>query len=139
MEDEAPLKAPEGLGPAGIELWDSVVKDYDLNGAGQRLLFDAATQADVIDELYSSWLAEGMPKTTRGSRNQLVSHPTIGDISQAKNTLRQLIGALKLAPLDDDPADTGSIFTEGPVNRPRTRAEVGRMGAAKRWGNHYGL
>ncbi|RTL66813.1 MAG: hypothetical protein EKK42_15605 [Pseudonocardiaceae bacterium] len=117
--------APPELEQAGQQLWRSVVETYELNPGELRILADAAGEADMIAALNDEWGRLGRPMTALGSTKQLVAHPIVQELRAHRTTLRQLLGALKLSPLDSEDA---------PLDRPMTRSEVGKLGAAHRWG-----
>lgn len=130
-EDYTPPAAPPGLEKAGIALWDSIVRDFELHGAELRILFDACAEADLISDMEKEWKRLGKPMTSRGSRMQDVSHPIVSELRQHRAVLRGLIAGLKLpAVVDDEPTSTELVVKLTPQ-------EYGRMGAEKRWGRRY--
>ena len=107
-----PPTPPDSLGRAGKALWRSIVKDFELHGAELRLLFDACSEADLIADMEKEWQRLGKPMTSRGSRNQDVSHPIVSELRQHRAVLSGLIRSLKLpAVVDEEPEDTG-VFRE---------------------------
>lgn len=129
-DDYEPPDPPENLTESGRRLWDSVVKDYALNGGELAILKSACLQEDLADYLHTDWVALGMPTVTSGSRGQDVAHPYVSEIRQHRATTARLIGSLKLEPMDD----------EDDVTRPgkMTRSEAGKKAAQTRWGRVNG-
>ncbi|ALE72583.1 hypothetical protein AD006_12350 [Pseudonocardia sp. EC080610-09] len=128
-DDHAPPATPDGLGEAGIELFRSIADDYELFPGQVRLLFDAASEADLISEMDRQWRADGSPLTTHGSRNQLVAHPMVSELRFHRATLASLITKLNLETeyTEDDAPEAGNVV-------PMSRTDVARKAANARWG-----
>ena len=87
MESPAP---PSTLDSTGALLWDAVVGKYDLRADELVTLEDWCSLADEIAELREEWVAQGKPRTTKGSMGQLVDHPLpkrMTDLRMKRNTL----------------------------------------------------
>lgn len=127
--DEGKTLLDTTFGPAGQKLYDGIVSQWELTNAELRLLADAAAEADLIADMEADWIAHGKPMTTQGSRpGMLVAHPTIGELRQHRNTLRQLIGALKLPHPNDE-----RVSGDDDRVRPMSRADSAKKAANARW------
>lgn len=110
---------------------------YELTPVELRLLEDAANEADLVDYMNAEWRRKGRPTETKGSRNQIVAHPALGELREHRGMLKSLMGGLNLPPLDDGSDDDGGIVIEiKSPERKMTRSEVGKLGAKTRWKNH---
>ena len=137
MEDKyIPPVPPADLGDAGRELWESVTREYtvngtpvhyELNGGEIRILKDACMQADLTEYMHRDWVAAGMPTTTKGSRGQDVAHPYIQEIRQHRSETANLLKSLKLPVLEE--VKTSEKSSDGKMSR----SEAGRKAAAARW------
>ncbi|GJF07720.1 hypothetical protein [Pseudonocardia sp. D17] len=122
---------PADLGPAGTDLWESVVSTWELRPDELAILHEAARTRDVIDTLTDGLVGE--PLTVRGSMGQEVVHPLVAERRFQAGLLANLLGKLKLPNAVPD-TELGTVFTDGPM----TRSEVGRKGAQARWGRQRG-
>jgi DNA polymerase III psi subunit len=95
--------APAGLSTAGIEVWVSIVAEYDLRPDELRTLEDACAATDMIAALSKAWEDDGRPLTTKGSMGQQVIHPLIGEIRTQRAARNALWRQLKLPDLDESP------------------------------------
>jgi hypothetical protein len=78
----------------------------------------------VIAALEKAWADDGRPMTTKGSMNQLVIHPLIGEIRQQRAYRDAALARLKLP---DVPA-SGSV-----AGKPADASTKARKAAAARW------
>ncbi|MCH9733455.1 MAG: hypothetical protein K0U78_02715 [Actinomycetia bacterium] len=117
-------KAPTGLKQRGRQLWREIHAVYSFEEAPEKaiLLEDACRTSDVIKRLQDTVdAAEDL--RVRGSQGQPVAMPEIAELRQYRSLLAALLKALTL------PDDEESF----------TRSQLGKMGAAARWGGRrYG-
>ncbi len=91
--------APKGLGREARRLWRDTLKDFDLGPAELRLLEEACREVDLIEKIEAE--LDGADLVVTGSRHQPVANPLIQEVRQHRQTLRALLGALRLP--DDEP------------------------------------
>lgn len=103
-------------------MWREIVAKYDLRQDELRILEDACSEADLIDDLAAE--AKDAPKIVRGSQGQDVINPLISELRQHRSTLAQLLSKLKLP---DDPGEGAGAQTES------TRSTSARKAAQSRW------
>lgn len=110
---------PDGLGPSGQRLWDSIAPPkYDLRPDELRLLEDASRLCDRLDQIEEN-LAD-QPFMTQGSRpGQAVVNPLVGEGRAHRATLQVLLKALRIPD------------AEG-AERP-TKSEIARSNVSNRW------
>lgn len=112
------LVAPSGLGSAGLELWESVAADFELNVAEQRALAGACRSVDELARLEEA--LDGAPVLTVGSTGQPVVHPLFGEVRAHRTTLVKLLRAVGLGEAEDELA--------------ARRSAAGRALVSHRWG-----
>lgn len=112
---------PESLGSAGAELYRSIASKWDLRPDELRVLFDACSEADLVDDLAAAMV--GQPKLVTGSQGQLVINPLISEQRQHRSALASLLKQLRLP----DEADTAEA-----------RSTAARNAANARWGKRAG-
>lgn len=117
--------APESLGNAGIELWDSIVPAYSLRPDELRVLADACAEADIIADLEVARRASDL--TTKGSMGQEVISPFISELRAHRTVMSGLLKSLKLP---DSPA--------GAAQKRAKTSEQARAAARARWGTPKG-
>lgn len=88
------IKAPDSLGAAGRVVWGAITSKYALRADELVTLEDVCVFSDEIADLTAEWVADGRPRTTKGSMGQLVEHPhpkRLADLRMKRNALwRQL-------------------------------------------------
>ena len=108
--------APVHLGPKARKLWKDTVRAFDLRVDELRILEDACREVDLIERLENE--IRGLPSlTVKGSMGQPVISELVKDVRQHRNTLKALLGALKL--------------TEDGESKPRST--TAREAAQARW------
>lgn len=112
-------RAPNGLKARGSQLWREIHAVYDFEDAPERaiLLEEACRTADVIKRLQDVVDAAADLRVS-GSNGQPVAMPEIAELRQYRALLTQLLKALAL------PDDELSW----------SRSQLGKAGAAGRWG-----
>lgn len=96
----AKLTAPKGLGAKAKTAWDDITGTYSLRPDELRILEDACREMDLIERLEEGLV--GAPLTVKGSTGQPVANPLVSEIRQHRQTVKSLLGSLKL------PDDSGS-------------------------------
>ncbi|WP_295646107.1 hypothetical protein [uncultured Corynebacterium sp.] len=114
---------PEGLGDAGLGLWNSITATFNFTDEPGKLalLERAARVADQIDKLEREVAV--VPMTAKGSMGQLVIHPFIAEVRAQTTVLNSLLKSLGLPETDEEK-----------VARSERRSRAGRAGANARWG-----
>ena len=114
--------APSRLGKAGKKLWGEVVGSgrYQLRPDEVRILEDACREMDLVDKLEEELSKPGTELTVKGSQGQPVANPLVTEIRQHRQTIKTLLGALKLP--DEDEA-----------RAPGDPSAAGRALVANRW------
>lgn len=118
---------PDGLGTAGVKLWNSITDGVIFRPDELAILESACKMADRIAR-YEREL-EGEPTTVRGSMGQMVLHPLLAEITNLQVKQAQLLSRLKIPELEDEDDDVEVI-------RPMTRSEAARKAANARWRRH---
>lgn len=92
------IKKPTKLGPAGARLWDDVADENELRPDEQRVLEDAAREADIISLLEDAMRGEVSKGKllVKGSMGQDAINPLVSELRQHRATLAQLLRQLKL-------------------------------------------
>lgn len=118
---------PEGLGPAGLDLWTSITTTFDFTDEPGKLavLERAARTTDQIHRLEAAAATE--PMTAKGSMGQLVIHPFIAEIRSQTTVLNTLLKSLGLPESDEESAE-----------RAARRSRAGKTAALERWKNRGG-
>lgn len=117
MSDAKKPPPPADLGDAGATLWRDIAEKWDLRPDELRILHDACSEADLIDDLAAE--AKHAPKMVKGSQGQDVINPMISELRQHRATLKSLLGALQL------PDESG---------QESSRSVSARKAAQSRWG-----
>ena len=86
--------APAGLGRAGKALWKGIAGVYELRADELRVLEDAASEADLVEQLKDGMVDQ--PLIVRGSQGQEVINPLVSELRQHRATLSALLRQLKL-------------------------------------------
>jgi hypothetical protein len=108
--DSTPERPPEGTGPDGRRLWDSILGDYDLEEHELTLLRQAVRVADTCADLQVMLDRDGLMLGDR-------IHPASVELRQQRLLLGRLIVALRV-PL----GDTGDEESpDGGERPPRTQ------------------
>jgi hypothetical protein len=89
------VNIPEGLSGRGSELWTSLLEQHPaMSEADKQVALEACRTADLIDRLERiCLLSEPVIENDRGT---LVTHPAIVEVRQQRQTLKQLVAALRL-------------------------------------------
>lgn len=115
---------PQGLGPAGIKLWNSIIGKYVLRADELMTLESACRATDRIaameDERNGAIMAVG-------SMGQDVVHPLIAEIRAHEAQVGAMLAKLKLP---DDPAN--------PAAGQESRSTQARDAANSRWAAAHG-
>lgn len=115
---------PDGLGTAGVKLWNSITDGVIFRPDELAILESACKMADRIAR-YEREL-EGEPTTVRGSMGQMVLHPLLAEITNLQVKQAQLLSRLKVPELEDEEDETAH-------DRPMSRSEAARIAANARW------
>lgn len=108
-------RAPAGLGTAGRRLWDSVMRDYELDEHERALLVEAVRTVDLLAELDASVRADG---ALISSPQGLKAHPAAVEARQQRIALARLLAVLRLP--------SGDEGDQRPGARPQRRVGVRR-------------
>jgi hypothetical protein len=113
-------KTPRGLQAQGRLVWHELHAVYDFEDCPEKriILEEACRTADVVKRLQDIVDAADDLRV-RGSQGQPVAMPEVAELRQYRALLTSLLRALTL-PDDDDGL---------------TRSQLGKLGAAARWGN----
>lgn len=95
--------APKGLGLEARRLWQGTLKDFDLGPAELRLLEEACREVDLIERIEAELTGAALVVT--GSRHQPVANPLVQEVRQHRQTVRALLGALRLPDGEPDSWD----------------------------------
>ena len=100
------------FGPAGQAKWEEIVGPYTLRPDELRILEDACREMDLVDKLEEELSKPGTELTVKGSQGQPVANPLVTEIRQHRQTIKTLLGALKLPDEDEarapgDPSAAG--------------------------------
>jgi hypothetical protein len=114
----------QGLGPAGTELWSSIMDFFVLDREPGKLavLAQACRVADTLVVLEKA--LDGQPLVVKGSAMQPVTHPLVDSIRSQRALMASLISQLKL------PEDLGEDEDLAAAEARRIRA---RNAAVARW------
>lgn len=89
---------PEGAGPAGRCLWNSVLGDYELDEHELVLFTEAVRTTDVLAELNARVQADGaLIDSPRGPK----PHPAAVEARHQRITLARILAALRLPSGDE--------------------------------------
>lgn len=123
-QEPAPAPAmPEGLGPAGTALWQSLTAAYTFEAREAALLVAAARQCDDVAALEALITADG--PTVTGSRGQQRLSGAFTEVRQGRLALARLLGELAL------PADDVEVGV-GPASAKASHAARTRWGRVAR-------
>ena len=123
------MEKPRDFGEKGNEFWEEVTSEFELSRAELRILEDACSEIQIIDELMNVWIREGRPTISLGSMKQETENALLISMRQHRQVLRQLLAALRLP---DDEEDEQR-------DRPMSRTESARKAAQARWRRQRGL
>lgn len=113
--------APDGLGPAGADLWEALrAEGWELSAGERAVLADACALRDEVEAVRVALMASG-PVVT-GSTGQPAAHPLFGVLDRQRAQFARLVGQLGIT-LDSEEQD-------GPLSV----SQAGRAGARARWG-----
>lgn len=115
------VDVPASLGVAGAALYKGIAAKWELRPDELRVLMDACSEADLVDDLAAAM--EDQPKLVTGSQGQLVINPLISEQRQHRMALASLLKQLRLP----DEADTAEA-----------RSTAARNAANARWGKRAG-
>ncbi len=115
----APHRAPDDLGDAGRELWQSIVDDLgadlELEPRELAILAAAGRQADVVARLEQIADADGETVPAPGGTVKL--HPAVSEARQGRVALARLLGELKLpSGVDETPRTAASARAQHAAN-----------------------
>ncbi len=116
-------KAPTGTRAAGKRLWESVVRDYELEEHERALLVEAVRTLDLLTDLEALVRAEGAVIDSPQGRK---AHPAAVEARQQRIALARLLAALRL-PSGDEGDQRASAR---PQRRVGTRGIYGIKGSA---------
>lgn len=89
------MNSPEGLSDRGNELWASLLEQHPaMSDADKQVALEACRTADLIDRLERICLVS--EPVIENERGMLVTHPAIVEVRQQRQTLKQLVAALRL-------------------------------------------
>jgi hypothetical protein len=120
--DTPPIpKAPRGLKTSGRHVWRELHAEYSFDKAPEKRLIaeEPCRTADVVDRLQGI-VDDAADLRVRGSQGQPVSMPEVAELRQYRALFVTLLKALTLLDGDEDGL---------------TRSQLGKLGAAGRWGN----
>lgn len=115
---EKPINVPDSLADAGAKLFREVASKYTLRPDEIRVLLDACSEADLVDELAAAM--DGQPKLVKGSQGQLVINPLISEQRQHRMAFASLMKQLKL-PDETDTAEARSTQARTAANARWTK------------------
>ena len=124
----------DSLGPVGLQLFDSILADYDLSAAPEKyfVLWAAAESAQTAAAAQAA-LNEAGSLRARGSGGpqHLVAAPEL----QIANAARaSMLASLKALQLPGDAEDEAVIPLGAKYGRPMSRSESSKRANAARWG-----
>lgn len=117
---------PAGLGEAGARLWGDVAGTWILRGDERRVLMDACSEADLVDELEEE--RRRGPLTVKGSMGQPAPAPALTELRAHRSVLAALLRQLHLPDQDADDA---------PVSA-QEKSRAARAAARARWDRRSG-
>jgi hypothetical protein len=124
---EAP-EAPEGLGEAGLALWQHVVGEFDLQPAEAALLVQACRTVDELEAI-SEALADG-PAVVVGSTGQPKASPLFAEARAHRVVLAKLLEQMALPEVDEDEGRTPNQLRASKAASVRWALHRERHGAA---------
>ena len=89
-----PPPAPDGLGPSGVRLWDSVVAAHELDVHEEIMLLSACRTADLMDRLWAE--AATGPLTVVKAKGNRVTAPPIVEHRQQSLVYARMLASLRL-------------------------------------------
>jgi hypothetical protein len=98
----AGVPAPEGLKSGGLAFWKEMNDTFDFTDepARTRVLAECCRTIDLIDRLQAT-IDGSDDLRTRGSMQQIVQVPEVGEIRQARSLLASLIKSMGLVDTED--------------------------------------
>ncbi len=113
-------KRPTGLKAPGKKLWDAIHASADFSGSPETVavIEQACFLADEINRLQRLIRKAGSDTRVAGYNGQLVSMPEVADLQSNQRTYLAYLKSIRVSDVDDK----------------LTRSEVGRLGAAARYG-----
>lgn len=96
------VPAPEGLKSGGLAFWKEMQDTFDFcdEPARSRVLAECCRTIDLIDRLQGA-IDSSDDLRTRGSMQQIVQVPEVGEIRQARSLLASLIKSMGLVDTED--------------------------------------
>lgn len=96
------VPAPEGLKVGGLSFWKEMQATFDFTDepARSRVLAECCRTIDLIDRLQAA-IDSSDDLRTRGSMQQIVQVPEVGEIRQARSLLASLIKSMGLVDTED--------------------------------------
>jgi hypothetical protein len=89
------VNIPEGLSGRGEALWTSLTQQHPaMSDADKQVALEACRTADLIDRLERICLVS--EPVIENERGMLVTHPAVVEVRQQRQTLKQLVAALRL-------------------------------------------
>lgn len=117
-----PVTAPDSLSEVGARLYRDVASKYDLRPDEMRVLHDACSEADLVDELAAAMADQ--PKLVKGSQGQLVINPLISEQRQHRLAFASLMKQLKLPDDGVDSKEARSTQARAAANARWTKRAV---------------
>lgn len=122
------MRRPDGLGPGGSRLWDTVHEGWVLEDREVPLLTAACRTLDECDRLTAA-LADA-PPVVPGHAGQPRVNPLFGEARQHRLALARLLRALNLPVEVADPGEGEPPWSEASVRA--------RRAAQARWRRRHG-
>lgn len=96
------VKPPKGLKAGGLAFWKEMQATFDFSDepARTRVLAECCRTIDLIDRLQAT-IDGSDDLRTRGSMQQIVQVPEVGEIRQARSLLASLIKSMGLVDTED--------------------------------------
>lgn len=95
-ESDLPVP-PVGTSPRGTAFWYAALREYGpLNLTRMVILEQIVTAQSHLDEVETSWRADGSPTQAVGSMGQMVSDPRVQEMRQIRSQLAALLKQIDL-------------------------------------------
>ena len=124
----------DSLNPVGLQMWDSILEQYDLSGAVEKywVLHSVCESAQTAAAAQAA-LNEAGSLRARGSGgpHHQVAAPEIGVAAAARAAV---LAGLKALALPGDDEGESAVPLGARYGRPMSRAEASKRANAARWG-----